>query len=109
MQFFFGLPRFATDVPYPRKRSEYPDLWLYEHLSTSNVIFLFLNILLMVTPGGGDFPAFHPLRTIIHHPRSLSVHPTIFSEKNSMIKYSHVHMRFLRYDGQTMSLGTEEC
>ena len=36
MQFFFGLPRFATDVPYPRKRSEYPDLWLYEHLSTSN-------------------------------------------------------------------------
>jgi len=70
MLFFFGLPRFATDVPYPRKRSEYPDLWLYEHLSTSNVIFLFLNILLMVTPGGGDFPAFHPLRTIIHHPEA---------------------------------------
>lgn len=36
---------FRRGVPYHRKRSEYPDLWLYEHLSNSNAIFLFLNIL----------------------------------------------------------------
>jgi hypothetical protein len=74
MLFFFGLPRFATDVPYPRKRSEYPDLWLYEHLSTSNVIFLFLDILLMVTPQAV---------VISHVPPSTDRHPSPPKPKRS--------------------------
>jgi hypothetical protein len=79
---------------------------LYEHLSYSGVTFLFPSILFRGDPGGWSI--FAPA---LHEPSSVAPKPqktcrTIISRENSMIKSSLVHMRFLRPDGQVISLET---